>query len=195
MDRRNFMSKSFFAGIGCSCVGALNTKAMVAQTDKFTPCNEKMDFVKVWTERFFTVLDQHVDEKTRTAIMRHNGRLCHDKGKEEVKEYKPRSFEEIDKSLKDFQKYTGEGNPKREGNTIFFHYVSNPRGLLVSDGYCLCPMVEDGPAKLSPTFCQCSAGYVEQVFKEITGRKVEVILLESIRSGGKTCSFKIEILN
>ena len=91
-------------------------------------------------------------------------------------------------------KHLGPYNPKREGNIIFFNYVQNPRGLKVSDGYCLCPLIEDGPEIFSPTYCQCSVGYVEMIFKNITGRNTSVELLESLRTGGSSCRFKIEVI-
>lgn len=195
MNRRNFMGKSLFAGIGCSCVSALNANSLVPiPSDKTTPCADKANFAKIWAERFFNVLDEHVDKETREKIMRHNGRLCHNGGKPDIGELKPKTYEEIDTTIREFHKWAGDDNPRRENNTIFFHYVGNPKGLKIADGYCLCPLIEDGPTTISPTFCQCSAGYVEQMFREITGRNVKVELLESLRSGGKSCRFKIEMI-
>ena len=52
-------------------------------------------------------------------------------------------------------------------------------------------MVEDGPASLSPTYCYCSVGYVQYMFRIFFGMKVNVELIESLRTGGKGCRLKI----
>jgi hypothetical protein len=194
MERRKFIRKSVTAGISCSCFlgQVLNAKAQdhLAAGEE-TPCDKKVEFAKKWTSRFFEVLDKNLDEKTRNNIMRQNGEACYRGAHGEVNISTPRSYEEIDKTLREISTYLGEGNPKREGNKIDFHYVRNRRGLKVEDGYCLCPLIENGPARLSPTYCQCSVGYVGQMFKGITGRNVSVELQESLRTGGKSCRFRI----
>ena len=73
-------------------------------------------------------------------------------------------------------------------------YVGNPRGLRVADGYCLCPILEDGPRQLSPTYCHCSVGYVAASFEHGSGRKVRVQLVDSLRRGGKECHFAVRFV-
>ncbi len=81
----------------------------------------------------------------------------------------------------------------REGDVVYFNYRGNPAGLQIADGYCLCPLVEDGPADLSPTYCHCSVGYVAYMFERSTGRPTRVELLESLRGGGKACRFAVHV--
>jgi hypothetical protein len=54
-------------------------------------------------------------------------------------------------------------------------------------------MVESKPAGLSRTFCQCSVGYVGEMFRQKFGRPVTVELLDSVLYGGKRCRFKITV--
>ncbi len=61
------------------------------------------------------------------------------------------------------------------------------------DGYCLCPAVEKGPEGLSGTYCECSAAYLAEMFRRATERPVRVQLLESLKRGGNTCKFRIEL--
>ncbi|HQT92614.1 MAG TPA: DUF6144 family protein, partial [Candidatus Kryptobacter bacterium] len=60
-------------------------------------------------------------------------------------------------------------------------------------GYCLCPLVESGPEGLSGTYCDCSVGYVREMFRTYTGKAVSVELLESLKRGGRTCRFGITV--
>jgi predicted hydrocarbon binding protein len=87
----------------------------------------------------------------------------------------------------------GKENSYRDSNTVYYNYIQNSKGLKIEDGYCLCPLTEDGPAGLSPTYCICSTGYVKEMFERMMGESVEVELLESLRRGGKKCRFLIQI--
>lgn len=195
MERRKFIHQSILAGMGCACLAPAGVPANganhSAEPGVETPCDQKVEFTRNWTSRFFAILDKNLDEDTRNRIMRQNGEACYEGAYGKSGQTLPRSLEEIDKNLEDMHAFLGMDNPVRKGNVILFNYVGNPRGLKISDGYCLCPMLENGPAALSPTFCQCSVGYVGKMFHRITGRPVEVDLLESLRSGGKSCRFRI----
>jgi hypothetical protein len=159
-----------------------------------TPCNEKMDFTQKWIERFLKIMDQQLDEKTRKKLMQANGASCAKGAYGEISNTKAASIEEIDKKIAAWQQTLGTENIFRTDSIVFFNYVSNPKGLKISDGYCLCPMIENGPVTLSPTYCQCSVGYVQYMFQKlITFKPVQVELLESLRGGGKACRFKIMI--
>ena len=191
-------------GLACGCVVGLQATGMLEtvlplQKDSpvnpnETPCSEKMDFTQKWVKRFFDVMDQQIDEKTRKKLMQANGVACAKGAYGEITAAKPASLEEIDKTIALWQQKLGKGNIHRKDNTVYFNYVGNPKGLKISDGYCLCPMIENGPATLSPTYCQCSAGYVQHMFQKlITYKPVEVELLESLRGGGKACRFKVTV--
>jgi hypothetical protein len=204
MERSEFFKKFLASGIACGCALRMQASAAFAPSDsenmktgtnpEETPCGEKMDFTHKWVKRFMDVLDKNLDADTCVKLMQVNGSLCAAGAYGELTEQKPRSIDEIDTTIAEWQKSLGKENIYRNGNTVFFNYVGNPKGLKIADGYCLCPMLENGPATLSPTYCQCSAGYVGFMFhKLITGKPVSVELLESLRGGGKSCRFKVTV--
>ena len=204
MKRSQFCKNLLAPGIVCSCAFGLSGAILPGPDAKHdrvnpaspeeTPCTEKMDFTQKWVKRFFDILDQQVDEETRKKLMRANGTACAKGAYGELTNAEPASLEDIDAKISQWQQGLGKENIHREANTIFFNYVGSPKGVKISDGYCLCPMIENGPATLSPTYCQCSVGYVKFMFQKlITFKPVEVELLESLRSGGKACRFKVII--
>jgi hypothetical protein len=204
MKRSEFCKNMITPGIVCGCALGLGSGDIfhsVPEAGKLlntnpneTPCDEKMDFTQKWVKRFFEIVDQQLDSETRNTLMQLNGTACAKGAYGELTDDEPATIEEIDKKIVEWQKNLGEDNIYREGNTVYFNYVGNPKGLKISDGYCLCPMIENRPEKLSPTYCQCSVGYVKYMFERfITFRPVKVELLESLRSGGKACRLSVSI--
>jgi hypothetical protein len=210
MDRKEFLGKSFrvAAGLGfaCPCLAAARDEPApkpeagpgqpspcprtAGDYPHATPFEERVGFAKTWTGRFMRVLDEHLDEKTRRGLMEANGRAC------AMGAYGPPDPAKtigVDELVAGLAKYVGPENARREGDVVFFNYERNPSGLRIADGYCLCPLVEDGPADLSPTYCHCSVGYVAYLFERNIGRPVRVELLESLRGGGKACRFAVHV--
>jgi hypothetical protein len=201
MKRSDFCKSFLTSGLACSCAiglgqgcvfdGILQRKQLVDNPDE-TPCNEKVEFAQMWVKRFFEIIDQQLDEETRIKLMQSNGAACAKGAYGDFTDNKPATIEEIDQKIVNLQKNLGKDNIYRQDGTIFFNYVANPKGLKISDGYCLCPLIENKPEILSPTYCQCSVGYVKYMFqRHITFKPVQVVLLESLRSGGKACRFKV----
>ena len=155
-----------------------------------TTAEARVDFAERWAKRFFDIFDANLDEATREKIMKANGRACHEASLQGQK-HPPIS---VDDFVARVQSYVGSEAIHREGDSVYFHYVQNPHGLKVAGGYCLCPLVETGPAGLSGTYCLCSVGYVQHMFESATGRPAKVELLESLKRGGKTCKFKITLV-
>jgi hypothetical protein len=204
MERSEFFKKFLASGIVCGCalrMQAVDTLALplprkvdINGNPEETPCAEKTDFTHKWIKRFMDVLDKNLDADTCKKLMQINGSLCATGALGALSELTPHSMHEIDATITNLQKKLGKENIYRKDNVVFFNYVGNSKGLKISDGYCLCPMLENGPTTLSPTYCQCSVGFVGFMFhKMITGKPVNVELLESLRGGGKACRFKVTI--
>ncbi len=202
MERSEFCKKLLASGVACGCAlglqagntlaSPLSIKEEPPANPNETPCNEKVEFTQKWIKRFMDIMDQQLDEDQRRALMLANGAACAQGAYGEITALQPATLEEIDQKITEWQQRLGKENIYRTENTVYFNYVRNPNGLKISDGYCLCPMIENGPESLSPTYCQCSAGYVQFMFhKLITGKPVKVELLESLRGGGKACRFKV----
>ncbi len=204
MKRSQFCSKFLTTGMACGCTlglqsgdifASLSPSRMDSHADQNeTPCNEKIEFTQKWVKRFFEILDQQVDEETRKKLMRANGAACARGSYGEISDGKAATLEEIDEKIASWQRQIGKENIYRADNVVYFNYVGNPKGLKISDGYCLCPMIENGPVTISPTYCQCSVGYVQYMFQKlITFKPVQAELLESLRGGGKACRFKVMV--
>lgn len=179
MDRKQFLT--VLAGAPCCA------PAQTPPQSQGTSCERKMEFAQRWTKRLFDVLDKQLDEPARVRLMETMGELCYKHA------HGSQSPLTLDDFIEKFRKRAGDEHIRREGNIVYFRYYANPAGLKVSDGFCLCPLVETGSANLSGTYCHCSVGYVREMFSGMAGHPVRVELLESLKRGGKTCSFKIHL--
>jgi hypothetical protein len=193
MNRKEFLVQltgysAAAAGIGsmigmAPCCGYAQTSPAA----EGTPIDKRMAFAQTWAKRMMDNLDSEIDEPARVRLMHANGRSCY-RGSHQT------PFPGgVDAFIEQVKKWAGaRPSPiRREGDIVYFDYVQNPAGLKESDGWCLCPLVEKGPEGLSGTFCECSVGYVTEMFTGIVGKPVRVELLESLKRGGKGCRFKV----
>lgn len=58
---------------------------------------------------------------------------------------------------------------------------------------CYCACVKRVPEELSRTWCYCTLGNAEEIFKKVFGKEVRVSLLESIKTGAEHCAIEVEI--
>lgn len=63
--------------------------------------------------------------------------------------------------------------------------------------YCHCPWVRDalrtGSAQVSPTFCQCSAGFHKHYWEVVLGCPLQAEVVETVLQGDPWCSFAIRL--
>jgi hypothetical protein len=63
--------------------------------------------------------------------------------------------------------------------------------------YCHCPrikkLISDNEQGVSPTYCNCRAGFYKGIWEDITGKDIKVEVLDTILNGSLTCSFSISL--
>ena len=189
MDRKDFLKKSVQLGMGSGAMVLLGEgKAALAGTSAEnppgTPCEKKQEFAEAWVKRLMESMDAQLDPPARVKLMETCGRACFRASHGEASQH-PLQPDSLEKLLGGLKQFAGEDGVRKEGNTITFSYGTS--------GRCFCPLVEDGPAKLPDTYCQCSVGYVKEMFERAVGKPVKVDLTESIKRGGKACRFTVEV--
>ena len=60
---------------------------------------------------------------------------------------------------------------------------------------CYCACVKRVPETLSKTWCYCTLGNAEAIFRAVFGENVTVSLIESIKSGAERCTIEVEWQN
>jgi predicted hydrocarbon binding protein len=141
------------------------------------------ELMKKWLTTLLAGLDEQVDEETRSRLLEACGKVCarHHTSIEIARSIKKES-KNIDEFLEKLnqQKDYWCGKWIREGDAIYS--VCNE---------CGCPLVLSGLVELSPTFCECSRGWVKAVFEAALEEPVEVELTQAIGRGDKVCKFVV----
>jgi hypothetical protein len=198
MNRKEFLKSSAKMG---ACCGAMTLLQQIFLSDaepihaaESPPANleRRRKFAIGWIQWLMASVDEVLDAETAARLMEANGQACH------TNAYAPtpkgnKTHLSLEEWVARTQGYVGKENCRKEGNRIFFNYFRNGKGLKVEDGFCLCPLIEDAPKQISPTYCRCSVGYVREMMRHSLGIDTQVELLESIRSGGKGCKFVITV--
>ena len=222
MDRKQFLKRLFQAGL-CGCGAAVgfgqnqrdtrqtpppgdrsrSEESWIADLEKRmirgseTPDWRKVEKSQLWIRDLMEYTDAMIDQETRRKLFQACGRSCYTRAfgvapHEKVTAGIAKRF------LLALQSRGYDVRQEGQKTTIIYRYDrdhQNPWGLIMSDGFCMCPIVEDGPPGLSPTFCFCSTGYVGESFERRLGKPVTVELLDSLKMGGKECVFKVEVPN
>jgi len=198
MNRKEFLKRS---GQLCCASALLSlTDETVSAQDKpaetpplTTPLDKRVEQGQKVIRRLINQLDQNLDKATREKLMEDCGTACFLGAHGPAGP--PPTPEQVDKFMEAMkQRFGPDAVQQIDGQTVvFFKYISNPRGLKVADGFCLCPILEDAPKGISPTYCHCSVGYVRQIFERRTGKQATVELTDSVLRGAKTCSFTVRL--
>lgn len=180
VNRKTFLTLVGRAGVGsCMCGVVLGAHRAMAsepgtqQAQGSTPAPapptkpgeksiaraaKRMEFVDGWVPRFFTVMDQELDEPVRRRIMAANGKACFSAFRPDLKRRpEPATAERIAAWVAQRGKASGYA---MDGDAIVMEDVGSAEtGQVSPENVCLCPTAEaQGSKTLSPTFCWCSVG-------------------------------------
>jgi hypothetical protein len=209
MDRKQFMATLGRAGLGgCLCASALAARAAFAAEAPTaaaatepppTKIGEKsaaraakrMEFVDAWVPRFFAIVDEQLDEPTRRRLMAANGKACFAaQYPGQPRRAEPASPEKIAKWVNAQSKERGYS---MDGDAVVLSYIGGP-GQEWPENVCGCPAVEAQSSKtITPTFCWCSVGHVQELHERVFGRPLKVELLESVLLGHARCKHRITL--
>jgi len=199
LERKEFITNSLCLSACCGAMIVMGKslaegKEVSPKNSPLSDCEKKQEFARGWIERLMNSMDENLDQGTRRKLMEACGRACYCAAHGE-KDKATNQPVNLDQFLADYKKKHGESSVKKEGNEIvlFFKYPQKQSEKQAKENLCWCPLVEDGPEKLSDTYCYCSVGYVKEVFERSTGKEVKVDLLSAVKRGDKDCSFAIRL--
>ena len=179
MNRKTFFKK--FALIsGISLFRGRSVHAKSGDAKETTPeTDPQASFRKDWIRSLLSNMNDTLPDSSRIQLMESCGRDCANRGS--IKMAKDNQGD-VDAMLSVLATHIGKENTIRDGDTITLKYSE-----------CYCPMVSKIKENLSKTWCQCSRGWVLEMFETTAGKKVDVTLVKSILAGDDECEFTIKI--
>ena len=168
MNRKQFIKKIFQAGM-CGCGAAMGfgqsadqdwikdlEKRMIKGAE--TPSWAKVEKAEHWFKALMENMDALLDKETKIGLMQACGRACYIRAFGVAPEEKP-SAEESERFLQSLKSRGYEVIQENGSTAVIYNWGrdhQNPWGLIMRDGYCMCPLVETGPPGLSPKSFQSS---------------------------------------
>ena len=144
------------------------------------------------------------DEETKCLVVSHCAHVFPQERIEHLRLiYQRGQFDDILREM-----YTDDfwyEKPVRRGNVLYMRKNPfNPEGYENAAtpaerrrAYCHCPFVhpylDEIPAKLSPTFCYCGAGWYRRLWEGILGQPVKIEHVETLLRGNDQCTLTITL--
>lgn len=139
-----------------------------------------MKHIHKWICALISNLDVKVDEKTKISLLESCGRACITESmKIRAKRAKKKSNSN-EEFLENLSKVWG--HLKLRGKDI---YVEYPR--------CYCPIVASYKGEIPKSWCNCSRGWIRELFEQVLEKPVKVQIEKSVKQGDNICQFKITI--
>jgi len=134
-----------------------------------------------WIRKVVEGLDKNVDRETCARILEACGRQCAPQGL-------------IDKARETFEDSADIGEFLAKLGDFFDVLRLEDEKVFVVYPECYCEQVKDIPPEDLPNnYCDCSVGWVKQVFEGALGRPVDVKRISSVIAGDAECRFEIDL--
>ena len=183
MKRKEFLKRALQTSMVSGSMLLLGRRKTMAQSKEKKSEQKSKDqnqqFKEAWITALMKNVDEQFDEKTRSKLMESCGRDCARRGSIRMAES---SKGDVGKLVQALAKFLGEKNCYIKGNVVNLCYNK-----------CYCEFVAEGPERLSDTYCECSRGWVLEMFETAAQKPVKVELLQSIKRGAPSCKFLIKI--
>ena len=151
--------------------------------------------IALWVKGAIDRLDTLADPAKREQIMLACGYNCieiNDRPMQMAKARRQRYPTEEAFLTAEIQKPPKGFRFERDGSVLIQYYTPHSYGAGMR---CYCSLMRKLPEDViaSPTYCQCSRGFVEKYWEGILGRPAQVELGDTAISGAKECKFVIHL--
>ncbi len=134
-----------------------------------------------WIKKVVEGIDEHTDSETCARILEACGRQC-------APESLVRKAREIYEDSEDIGAFLA-----RLGDVFEAVQVEDDRVYVVYP-QCYCEQIEGIPIDQIPdAYCNCSVGWVKELFEGALGRSVQVRRVKSVVAGDAECRFEVNL--
>ncbi|MFC1501997.1 DUF6144 family protein [bacterium] len=178
MERKDFLTGTFKFGIASWGMMLFHSKGKPSQTDD-KHSEQEQKFKENWISTLMEHLEKHFNKKSRCELMETCGRECAKRGAVQIAQ----SCKNDVKKMTDYLGKYPDLNIE----------LKDDSSLVVTYKRCLCELVSKGPDRLPDTYCECSRGWLLQMFEIAAQKPVRVSIIQTIKRGGEKCEFTVMI--
>lgn len=174
-NRRHFIKKGCLTAFGAVFL------AKQATTSPDTAMDDDVEHTKWWLNTLLNKCESK-DNSDCSKMIEACGRACAQKHIDYFLKFKDKikklPLNEAVKLMN--ENHIGGDSLELQGDTIVGEYAK-----------CYCPSRKNGMIE-SPAFCNCTVGWLNEVYENLFDKKVEVSLLKSIGRGDKICQYSLK---
>jgi len=178
MKRKTFLKRFLKLGFITGTLNLFQSSLSFSQTND-SPTDQEKKFKDAWVTSLMTNMEKQLDKKSRIRVMESCGRDCAKRGAIQI-------AQSNNGSVKKFTKILGE-IPDLEIEK------KSPNSYSVIYRKCFCTLVSRSPKRLPETYCECSKGWLLQMFETATKKAVDVKINQTIKRGSQFCHFTVSL--
>jgi len=152
------------------------------KTDELANAKIERDFILNWVNDLMDTMDKVLDEETYIKLIEGCGRGCYNRHQFK-KDISNAAEDNLDKLLIAYKK---NFEVWKEGDIVHIRYGEKSPG-------CYCPVLKNHAYNTKGLHCNCTKATHQAIFENALGRPFKVDILESIRRGGQTCHFLVQV--
>jgi hypothetical protein len=187
MDRKEFALK--LIGLGaCPFMFSLSNRKIIAgelSETKQEDCDaviRQKEFMENWLTDLLGSIESTVDRETKVKIIEGCGRGCFHRHKFKT-DIAAKGAGDLDKLI---EAYSNNFEIWKENGKVHIRFGE-------TSNRCYCPVVQNIPPKPDDLHCECSRSTHQAIFETALGKPFKTEIVESLRRGGKTCHFIVNL--
>jgi predicted hydrocarbon binding protein len=179
MDRKTFFQKFFQGGLIATLAGGLKIPGLRAEDSDAASLSMQDQFRHRWIGSLLKNFSKMKNSDEGISLLESCGRDCARSGAIQMA---VEADKNVDNLLNKLKTHLGEENAVRDGKRITIQYPK-----------CYCPLVSGMTPQKDSAWCNCSRGWLLEMFETVTGKPAQVELKQSILRGDERCRFEIRI--
>lgn len=152
------------------------------EDSRITQMPDDKEFVEHWLADLLESMERVVDRNTMVKIVEGCGKACFNRYQFK-QDIAAAGKDNLDKLIEAYKK---NFEIWREGDKVHIRYGETSK-------MCYCPAAKYREAKPNDIHCECTRMTHQTVFETALGRPFEVKIVETLRRGGKTCHFVVDV--
>jgi predicted hydrocarbon binding protein len=182
VDRKTFLKSLVTIGAAVPCL-SIAARADSGKCGADAACESDSGAVRQFLSDFLQNEEKNLDRETLRKLMVQRGRACC-RNLQFRQDLIEKSAGNVDKLVELMGKIVGAENCVRSGDTVNLVYPITK---------CVCGWSPQRAPMPDDPYCDCSAANNQALFEAVSGKRIDIKVVESPRRGGVHCRFVIRI--